>query len=66
MRYGAPTIIVKFLGLQDKVYDDARQITAMGVQIASSVRTHPKVIYTAWERACSVWNNTLYGPYMQD
>ena len=23
MRYGAPTIIVKFLGLQDKVYYDA-------------------------------------------
>ena len=29
MRYGAPTKIVKFLGLQDKVYDDARQITAL-------------------------------------
>ena len=29
MRYGAPTIIVKFLGLQDKVYDGARQITAL-------------------------------------
>ena len=29
MRYGAPTITVKFLGLKDEVHDDARQVTAL-------------------------------------
>ena len=29
MRYGALTIIIEFLGLQDKVYDDARQIATL-------------------------------------
>ena len=29
MRYGAPTFIIKFLGVQDKVYDEPWPITAL-------------------------------------